>query len=190
MSAIADVETWEPPPEIAHRRAIVMSDRIPLVAHVFQHRAHVGQRHPTVILCHGWGGEAAGLRRHAMAFARAGFTAVTFDYRGWGESGGRLIIKDPTMPPHRDGRPFTVEVVEQRDLVHPWERIQDVVCVLAWSIAEPEVDANKLGLWGTSYGGGHALWVAAYDERVKAIVTQAASFDSRQFGPAADTCRA
>jgi dienelactone hydrolase len=177
------------PRDIAYRRATVLSDRIPLAAHVFQHRAYSGTRRPTVILCHGWGGEAAGLRRQAIAFANAGLTAITFDYRGWGESGGRVVLKDPATPSRRDGKPYTAEVIEQRDLIHPWERIQDVVAMLSWAVAEPDVDAKKIGLWGTSYGAGHVLHVAAHDERVRAIVTQVGSFDSRRGGSVAETWR-
>ncbi len=62
--------------------------------------------------------------------------------------------------------------------------------VLAWAVAQPEVDASKLGLWGTSYGGGHVLFVAAYDARIKAVVAQVGSFDSRRTGQLLDTWRA
>jgi fermentation-respiration switch protein FrsA (DUF1100 family) len=37
---------------------------------------------------------------------------------------------------------------------------------------QSEVDANRLGVWGTSYSGGHVLQVAAFDKRVKAVVAQ------------------
>ena len=188
--AIASAQSdWRPPQEIAYRQATVWSEGIPLAAQVFQSRAYAGKRRPTVVLCHGWGGEAAGLRRQAIAFANAGYTALTFDYRGWGESGGRLIAKG-TPTPRRDGKPFTAEVIELRDVVHPWERIQDIVSVIAWTVAEPEVDADKLGLWGTSYGGGHILFVAAYDARIKAVVAQAAAFDGRRTGKSLEDWRA
>ncbi len=160
---------WRPPQEIAYRQATVWSEGIPLAAQVFQSRADAGKRRPTIVLCHGWGGEAAGLRRQAIAFANAGYTALTFDYCGWGESGGRLIAKG-TPSPRRDGKPFTTEVIEQREVIQPWERIQDIVSVVAWAAGEPEVDVDKLGLWGTSYGGGYVLFVAAYDARIKAVV--------------------
>lgn len=41
------------------------------------------------------------------------------------------------------------------------------------------VDTKRIGLWGTSYGGGHVLYVAAHDKRVQCIVSQVPSMDSR-----------
>ena len=171
------------------RRASVSSEGIALAADVYQHRAHGGKPRPTIVLCHGWGGEAAGLRRTATAFAEAGYTAITFDYRGWGESSGRLVASKSGTP-RRDGRPFTTEVVELREVVHPWEHVQDIVSVLAWTVAQPEVDASKLGLWGTSYGGGHVLFVAAYDSRIRTVVAQVTAFDSRRTGATLEAWRA
>jgi hypothetical protein len=176
------------PADIAVRDTVVWSEGIALAA--FVHRARGADKAlSTIVLCHGWGGEAAGLRRQATAFAAAGYTAITFDYRGWGQSAGRLVAKSPAAP-RRDGQAFTAEVTELRVVVHPWEHVQDIVSVIAWAVAQPEVDAGKLGLWGTSYGGGHVLLVAAYDARVKAVVAQAAAFDSRRAGPQLDAVRA
>jgi hypothetical protein len=36
----------------------------------------------------------------------------------------------------------------------------------------PEVDANRIGLWGTSYAGGHAIVLGATERRVRAVVAQ------------------
>jgi dienelactone hydrolase len=177
------------PFDVTSRRATVSSEGIPLAAELYQPRVAAGTPRPAIVLCHGWGGEAAGLRNTATAFSAAGYTAITFDYRGWGESGGRLI-PSTRQPVRRDGQPFTTEVVELREVVHPWEHVQDIVSVLAWAVAQPEVDATRLGLWGTSYGGGHVLFVAAYDSRIRAIVAQAAAFDSRRAGPTLETWRA
>jgi dienelactone hydrolase len=35
-----------------------------------------------------------------------------------------------------------------------------------------DVDPHRIGVWGISYSGGHALLVAAIDPRVKIIVSQ------------------
>lgn len=188
-ASVGCAQTSFSPSDVTSRRATVSSEGIALAAEVYQHRAQAGKPRPTIVLCHGWGGEAAGLRRTATAFAAVGYTAIAFDYRGWGESGGRLVLSKPQAP-RRDGRPFTAEVVELREVVHPWEHVQDITSVIAWAIAQPEVDATKLGLWGTSYGGGHVLFVTAYDPRIKAVVAQVAAFDSRRPGATADTWRA
>jgi len=39
------------------------------------------------------------------------------------------------------------------------------------------VDSKRIGLWGTSFGGGHVVYVAANDERVRCIVSQVPSMD-------------
>jgi len=48
-----------------------------------------------------------------------------------------------------------------------------------WTMAEPMVDKNRIGLRGSSYSGGHVVYVAARDPRVRAIVSQVGSLDSR-----------
>lgn len=188
-ATLACAQTNFAPSDVTTRRATVSSEGIALAATVYQHRSQEGKPRPTIVLCHGWGGEMAGLTRQATAFAAAGYTAITFDYRGWGESAGRLVLSKPREP-RRDGKPYTTEVLELREVVHPWEHLEDITSVLAWAVAQPEVDANKLGLWGTSYGGGHVLFVAAYDARIRAVVAQVASFDSRRAGQTLDAWRA
>jgi len=188
-ASVGLAQTSFSPSAVTSRRATVSSEGIALAAEVYQHRSQAGKPRPTIVLCHGWGGEAAGLRRTATAFAAVGYTVIAFDYRGWGESSGRLILSKPQAP-RRDGRPFTTEVAELREVVHPWEHVQDITSVIAWAVAQPEVDATKLGLWGTSYGGGHVLFVTAYDSRIKAVVAQVASFDSRRAGTTLDAWRA
>ncbi|MFD1271500.1 alpha/beta hydrolase [Streptomyces kaempferi] len=36
----------------------------------------------------------------------------------------------------------------------------------------PEVDPERIGLWGTSYAGGHAIVLGATDRRLRAVVSQ------------------
>ena len=50
---------------------------------------------PAVILCHGWGGVRSHLNQaYALEFAKAGYVVLTFDYRGWGDSDSRLVIRE------------------------------------------------------------------------------------------------
>src|SRR5262245_40644586 len=81
-----------PPDDIQLRTANGMSEGTRMAAELFALKANEGKKLPTVILCHGWGGTAAGLRPDAIAFARAGYLALAFDYRGWGKSDARLIL--------------------------------------------------------------------------------------------------
>lgn len=89
------------------------------------------------------------LPEYAHAFAAAGFAALAIDYRFLGESDG-----------------------EPRQQVLPESQCDDLRNALSWLSQRPEVDSERLGLWGTSFAGGHALRIAAYDRRVKTVVAQ------------------
>ncbi|MEI4484535.1 MULTISPECIES: alpha/beta hydrolase [unclassified Phyllobacterium] len=109
---------------------------------------------PTIILCHGFCGiRDILLPAFAEAFSHAGFNAITFDYRGFGDSSG------------------------ERGRLIPAEQIQDIDAVVNWSTTQPFVNANQIGLWGTSLGGGHVIEVAARSNVVKCVVSQLAFAD-------------
>jgi len=126
----------------------------------------------------GWGGTAAGFRRDAIELATAGYFVITFDYRGWGESDSRVILTSPP-PAKKDGLKFTAEVSEVREVVDPLEMVTDWFNAIHWAMGEPMVDKTRIGLRGSSYSGGHVVYVAARDPRVRAIVSQVGSLDSR-----------
>jgi uncharacterized protein len=102
-----------------------------------------------IVLCHGFTGLRGGiLPDYAKVFAAAGFVALTFDYRGFGGSQGtkwRLI---------------------------PLEQIDDIRNAITFLQGTQGVDPERIGVWGTSFGGGHAPYVAGIDSRVKAAVGQ------------------
>lgn len=79
--------------------------------------------------------------------AEAGYVVMSFDYKGWGDSEG---------PKSRPA---------------PYSRVADVQAALTFLGAQPEVDAARLGIYGTSYGGATVVFVAAVDPRVKCVVS-------------------
>ncbi len=97
-----------------------------------------GERRPGIVLCHGFTGlRALILGDYAKVFVDAGFVAFTFDYRGFGGSEGekwRLI---------------------------PLEQIDDIRNAISFFEAQPQVDPERIGLWGTSFGGANAPYAAA-----------------------------
>jgi alpha-beta hydrolase superfamily lysophospholipase len=102
-----------------------------------------------VVLCHGFTGiKELILPQYAEAFARAGFVALTFDYRGFGESGG------------------------QRGRLLWQEQAADIINAVTFLSTRSEVDPKRIGLWGTSYGGALAPYVLAVDDRPRACVGQ------------------
>ena len=86
---------WEPPRDISYRRATILSEGTRIAAEVFALADSGETKLPTIVMCHGWGGVARALRPDAVAFARAGYLVVTFDYRGWGQSDSRVILTRP-----------------------------------------------------------------------------------------------
>jgi fermentation-respiration switch protein FrsA (DUF1100 family) len=106
--------------------------------------------HPLAVMSHGFSAvRGHGLDRYAEVFAAAGLASLAFDHRGFGASDGQ---------PRQEADP----IAQQRDTRH----------AITFAATLPEVDARRIGLWGTSYSGGHALVVAATDRRVRAVVAQ------------------
>ena len=178
--ASASYADYRLPDDLTARRVTFLSDGTPLVGHFVQAKALRGHRLPTVILCQGTGGVQHYHLAQAIAFARAGYTVMTFDYRGWGESRGRLVPVDRTAPPRKDGQPAPVQAIEVRETVDPVEQTLDVLAAIAFAAGEPEVDASRLGLWGTSLGAGIVAEAMVLDGRVKAVVAQVGAYDLRR----------
>lgn len=181
----ADPATWTTgraadytaPDDVAFRTVSILSEGVRLHGEMFTPKAQAGQKLPTIVMAHGWGGTASGFRADAVQMARAGFQVLTFDYRGWGESDSRVILTRPqaTLPP---GRKFTAEVEAVRGYVDPSEQTQDWFNVLDWAAADPSVDAKRIGIRGSSFSGGLVVYVAARDERVRALVSQVGAVPS------------
>lgn len=96
--------------------------------------------HPTLVICHGWPGNEKNLDL-AQAVRRAGWNAITFNYRGsWGSAGEFHFSQVP----------------------------EDVTAVLAW-LRKPEVatklgvDTQRIAIAGHSMGGWATARVAASD---------------------------
>ena len=54
--------------------------------------------------------------------------------------------------------------------VVPHEQLDDLRNALTWLRRQPEIDPERIGAWGVSLGGGHAMFLAAFDKRIKAVV--------------------
>jgi fermentation-respiration switch protein FrsA (DUF1100 family) len=89
------------------------------------------------------------LDKYAERFCDNGFAVLVFDYRFMGES---------------DGSP--------RGQLFPELQIEDYRNAISFVSQLPEVNKDRIGIWGSSYSGGHVLHIAAFDKRVKAVVSQ------------------
>ncbi len=172
-------DNFSPPEDVAFRKATITSEGTRMAAEVFSPKNAAHEKLPTIVMAHGWGGIAAHLRPDAIAFARAGYLVVTFDYRGWGASDSRVILTSPQPERNSDLR-FTAEVQEVREVVDPIDQTTDLANAVSWVWGEDDCDRDRIGLWGSSYSGGHVVYVAARDPRVKATVSQVPALDSRQ----------
>lgn len=169
---------YRAPDDIDFRTETIMSEGTRLAAERFAPKNVEAQKLPTIIMSHGWGGVAAMLRPDAEQFARAGYLVITFDYRGWGASDSRVILAGPAPSDKSDHR-FSAEVIEVREVVDPLDQVNDLLNAIHWVQADPQCDTERIGLWGSSYSGGHVVYAAARDERVKALVSQVPALDSR-----------
>jgi dienelactone hydrolase len=168
---------FQAPEDVSFRAADILSEGTRMAAEVFAPKEPKEDRLPTVVMSHGWGGTAAALRPDAVAFARAGYLVVAFDYRGWGNSDARLILAGG-KPSEKDGK-LTAEVKEVRGVVDPIDQTTDILNAIHWAAGEGRCDPERIGLWGSSFSGGHVVYVAARDPRVKAFVSQVGSMDGR-----------
>src|SRR5699024_7929453 len=121
------------------------------------HSPSGGKKRPAIILCHGFCGiREILLPQFAEVFTQAGFVTITFDYRGFGDSDG------------------------ERGRLIPEMQIDDIVTVINWAKEQPFIDKERVGLWGTSLGGGHVFGAAVKGGGVKCIVSQLAFADGEK----------
>lgn len=133
---------------------------------------------PALVLCHGWGGVRSHLNStYAIKFASNGYVVLTFDYRGWGDSDSKMILQGEQPERGEDGM-ATVNVHLVREIVSPFDQLEDINNAIDFIEGEPNVDTERIGLWGTSFGGGLVVWTAAHDDRVKAVVSQVGAMDA------------
>ena len=71
-----------------------------------------------------------------------------------------------------DNRCFGDSDGEPRHEINPWLQMSDYSDAITYAQSLPEVNADKIGVWGSSYSGGNVLWVGATDRRVKAVLSQ------------------
>ena len=97
----------------------------------------------------------------AAAFNDAGFSALAFDYRRLGDSGG-----EPRL------------VIRTGDAVADWQ------AAISFARTLPEVDPAKVALWASSASGGFVFPVAARDPLLAAVIAQTPLVDAPAVAPA------
>ena len=183
---------YRPPEGIVFKATDFLSENVRLTAQWFyapkNDGGNEGLKQPTVIMAHGWGATAASFREDAVALARAGYLVMLFDYRGWGDSDGRVALtggQSLTGGPAAGGAggTFTTQVRELRGYVDPGEQSEDWFNAISYASTQPMVDAGRIGLRGSDLSGGYVVYAAAHDLRVKALVSQVTWADLRPSKP-------
>jgi dienelactone hydrolase len=130
-------------------------------------------KRPGIVLGHGWTGTHASLEQYANRFADNGMVAMAIDYRGWGNSNGFISLAEPVKSDDQKRRTqATADVVVKRTRLLPMKQVEDYRNAISFIQGEPGVDPNRIGIWGSSFSGGHIVTVSALDSRVKAAVGQ------------------
>src|SRR5216684_5262262 len=105
---------------------------------------------PAVVMAHGFSAvKEMYLDSFAEVFNGAGLNVLVFDNRNFGASDG-----------------------EPRLEIDPWAQVRDYRDAITYARTRPEVDRDRIGVWGSSYSGGHVMVVGAIDRRVKCVVAQ------------------
>lgn len=107
-------------------------------------------RWPVIVMGHGLGAtRELRLDGFAQRFRDAGYACLVFDYRHFGDSGG-----------------------EPRQLLDIGLQLDDWAAAITYARGRPELNGERVVLWGTSFGGGHVIVTAARDHRVAAAIAQ------------------
>src|SRR5918999_3633509 len=113
--------------------------------------------YPIVIMAHGTSATIPMVAdRYAEVFAAAGVSALLYDHRNFGLSGG-----------------------EPRQEINPWVQCRGFRDAITYEATIDDHDPARIALWGDSYSAGGVFLVAAADPRVQAVVGQCPVFGAR-----------
>ncbi|MEV5439871.1 alpha/beta fold hydrolase [Streptomyces sp. NPDC052682] len=102
------------------------------------------RRHPLLVLPTSWGLPQAEYLAQAQRLADSGYVVVTYNVRGFWQSGGEIEVAGPPD-------------------------VADASKVIDWALAHTPSDARHIGMAGVSYGAGISLLAAAHDRRIRAV---------------------
>ena len=104
-----------------------------------------------VILLHGYGASRQHMSAHAIMLASQGFGVLMYDLRGHGESEGEIAS-------------------------YGWMDIYDVEGAIEYLLSRPDVDPQRIGIFGFSVGGQAALGAATRYRTLNAVAADGPGF--------------
>jgi len=124
------------------------SDSFLVKGWLFMPSDSINKKLPAIVMAPGFSGtKECNYQFFAETFSKEGFAVLLFDYPNFGESSGSV-----------------------KGEVNPWQQIQAYRDGISYLESREDIDADRIGVWGGSYSGGHALVVSAFDNRVKCLV--------------------
>ena len=125
---------------------------------------HFEGKLPAMVLVHGGGGTA--YREWAELWAQRGYAAIAMDLAGKNSDGERL---DEGGPDQTDVEKFD-DISKGAQDAWPYHAVANVIRAVSLIRSFPEVDADRVGITGISWGGYLTCIVAGLDERLKVAV--------------------
>jgi hypothetical protein len=106
---------------------------------------------PIVIMAHGFSATINGMvaEKYAEVFYEAGFAVLLYDHRNFGISDG-----------------------EPRQEINRWVQARGYQDAIDFVSTLPQIDKDRVAIWGDSMSGAEVIVVGAVDERVKAVIAQ------------------
>jgi acetyl esterase/lipase len=117
-----------------------------------------GERRPALVLLQGFGAVKEFGASQGVNFSKAGYICLAIDYRTFGASGGRT-----------------------RGELFPLKMVEDARAAISYLQTLPQVEADRIGVWGTSFGGAIALAAGALDRRARVTIAQVPIVDGRRW---------
>ena len=135
------------------------TDSVTLRGWLFKPDTTVDAKLPCLVMAHGFSAiKEMDLDAFAERFVAAlTITCLVYDNRGFGASDTK------------DGAP--------RQEIIPSQQISDYQDAITYAQTRNDVDGSRIGVWGSSYSGGHVLMLGAVDRRIKAVLSQAPMVD-------------
>lgn len=173
------------PEDVERRPVTIWSDGTRMAGDLYLPKERKpGEKFPAIVFVAGTGGVKKGLpTRLGPIFVSKGYVFLAFDYRGWGESDSKLQMLEPMPSPDGKGE-VTVKARAIRWQMDFADQVADIRNALAFVAGDANVDWKRLGILGTSYGGGLVTYLAAHSPRVRCAVAQVPGMGAR--GPGAE----
>lgn len=165
-SGVASQGSYQGSYQAAEYRSVTIPsfDGTPIALTVFQPALAPGETAPLILHGHGFGGhrirgpedtstENPAISDALFAAWRLGYYVISFDQRGFGDSGGTVRVMDPDY------------------------EVRDVRAILDWAEANLPRFNGRVGTFGASYGGGFQLMTRVQDPRIRAMIPIFAWYD-------------